>query len=313
MYAAFPASALHPAGPDAEALAGLTWILVAGATAIFTLLMVLALLAVFLPARRRPRLSSNAMILGGGVAFPVVVLSALLVYGVGLTGELRAPAGRDELRIELTGHMWWWEVRYPGAGGAAPAATANELRLPVGRPVALTLTSADVVHSFWVPSLGGKMDLIPGHARELRLRAARAGRYHGQCAEFCGAQHALMMLDVVALEPEEFDRWLADLRRPARDSRTDISLKGREAFLAQGCGNCHTVRGLVEGRLPAPDLTHVASRRWLGGGALRNTRENAIDWIARGEALKPGRAMPSFGHLDAATLAAIADYLAGLE
>lgn len=313
MHAAFPASALHPAGPDAEALVELTWILLAGATAIFALVMVLAALAVFLPERWRPRLSSNAMILGGGVAFPVVVLSALLVYGVGLTGELRAPAGRDELRIEVTGHMWWWEVRYPGAGGAAPVATANELRLPVGRPVALIMTSADVIHSFWVPSLGGKMDLIPGHERELRLRAARAGRYHGQCAEFCGAQHALMMLDVVALEPDEFEGWLAGQRRSAALPGNENEKKGREAFLAQGCGKCHTVRGLVEGRLPAPDLTHVASRRWLGGGALRNTRENAIDWIARGEAVKPGRAMPSFGHLDAATLAALADYLAGLE
>jgi cytochrome c oxidase subunit II len=304
-------SALDPAGREAQELARLTWILVAGATAILALVVLAAGYAVFRNPERRIRVSSRALIVGGGIVFPVVVLSALLVYGVGLMDELRGP-GNDGLHLHVTGHMWWWEVRYRGPDGEW-IATANEIGIPVGRPVTVSLSSEDVIHSFWVPSLAGKMDMIPGRRTEIRLHAERPGTYRGQCAEFCGDQHALMVFRVVALPPADFERWLEALRAPARMPADAQARAGSEAFLAQGCGNCHTVRGLVQGRLPGPDLTHLARRPWLGAGALPNTPENLVTWIAHGEAVKPGRAMPSYAYIEQATLSAIAHFLAGLE
>jgi cytochrome c oxidase subunit 2 len=306
-------SALDPAGPNAEALARLTWIMLAGGGTILGLVMLAACYAVYRDPDRRRGVSSTAMIVWGGIAFPVVVLSALLVYGVWLTGSLRAAPEDGALRVHVTGHMWWWEVRYWDSDAAGWVSTANELRIPVGRPVALSFSSHDVIHSFWVPSLAGKIDMIPGRHTELTLRAERAGSYRGQCAEFCGAQHALMAFHVVAVASEEFARWLEGLGAPARPPSGEQALLGRKAFLEQGCAACHTVRGLVEGKVPAPDLTHVGSRSWIGAGTLPNTREHMVAWLAHGESLKPGRAMPSYSHLEPATLAALAEYLAGLE
>lgn len=305
-------SALDPAGPDAQALARLTWVLFAGAGVILAIVVLAAGYAMFRHPERRLRLSSGALIVGGGIVFPAVVLSALLVYGMWLTGELRAAAPEGALRVHVTGHMWWWEVRYRGPQGEW-IATANELRIPVGRPVTVSLASPDVIHSFWVPSLAGKMDVIPGRLTEITLRAERPGVYRGQCAEFCGAQHALMAFLVLAVPEEDFQAWLVRQRAEVDPPSGEQARLGRKAFLAQGCGNCHTVRGLVQGRVSAPDLTHVGSRAWLGAGALRNTPENMVAWLAHGEAVKPGRAMPSFPDLEPATLSAIAQFLAGLE
>lgn len=304
-------STLDAAGPNAALLAQLTWVLIAGACVILALVVLAAGYAVFRHPDRRRGVSSTAMIVGGGIAFPVVVLSALLVYGVWLTGDLRAAASPDALRVHVTGHMWWWEVRY--RDGERWVASANELVVPVGREVAVSLASADVIHSFWVPSLAGKIDLIPGRRTTLTLRADRDGVFRGQCAEFCGAQHALMAFTVTALPPAQFEAWLAREREPARAPADPQALAGREAFLAQGCGSCHAVRGLVEPAMPAPDLTHVGARRWIGAGALRNTPENMVQWLAHGEAVKAGRAMPSYPQLEPATLEAIARFLAGLE
>lgn len=306
-------SALDAAGPAAEALARLTWIMAAGAAAILALVMIAAWYAVYRhPDKRRP-ISSAALIVAGGVALPVAVLSALLAYGVWLTGDLRASDEEGALQIHVTGHMWWWEVRYPGAREGERVTTANELRIPTGRAVSLSFSSPDVIHSFWVPSLAGKIDLIPGRVTRMRLQADRPGVYRGQCAEFCGAQHALMAFHVIALEPEAFERWLARLREPARQPSQEKAMLGKQLFVAHGCGNCHTVRGVVEGKLAAPDLTHVASRGFIGAGTLKNTREQRIAWLAHGEVVKPGRAMPSFAHLGEATLGALADYLGTLE
>jgi cytochrome c oxidase subunit 2 len=304
-------SALDPAGPEAEAVARLTWIMLAAATAILLLVMTLAAYAVFrAPQKRRP-VSANVFIAGGGIIFPLAVLSALLVHGVPLMGELRG-AEAGALRVQVTGHMWWWEVRYRGPDGEW-IATANELHIPVGRTVSVSLSSADVVHSFWVPSLAGKIDAIPGRLTAIALRADRPGVYRGQCAEFCGAQHALMSFRVFAVQPEDFERWLQQLNATARPASGEQAIAGREAFLAHGCGDCHTVRGLVRGSGPAPDLTHVGSRAWIGAGAMRNTPENIVTWLAHGEAVKAERAMPSFAHVEPATLSAIAQFLTGLE
>jgi cytochrome c oxidase subunit 2 len=306
-------SALDPQGPAAAALAQLTWVMIFGAAAIFALVMFVACYAVYRDPDKRRRVSPTSIIVAGGVAFPVVVLSALLAYGVALTGTLRAADENDALHIRVTGHQFWWEVLYPGASAGEFVASANEIRIPVGRSVALALTSRDVVHSLWVPNLAGKVDLIPGRVTRLALRAERTGTFRGQCAEFCGADHARMALHVVALAQDEFERWLANLRSPARAPGSERLRAGRDAFVAQGCANCHAVRGVTQPQIRAPDLTHLAGREWIGAGTFRNTREHLIEWIARGDAVKPGRAMPSYAHLDAATLASIADYLDSLE
>ena len=287
--------------------------MVTGATAIFAVVIALACYAVYRdPGKRRP-LSSVKLIVAGGVVFPVVVLSALLVYGVALTGSLRAADEADALHVRVTGYQFWWEVSYPGANAGERVATANEIRIPVGRPVVLTLTSADVVHSFWVPSLAGKIDLVPGRVTQLTLRADRAGTLRGQCAEFCGADHARMALHVVALPEESFQSWVDHQRQAASAPQSESAAAGRGDFIEQGCAHCHAIRGVTQPKLPAPDLTHVASREWIAAGTYRNTREQMIEWIARGDVVKPGRAMPSYRHLDPATLGRIADYLGGLE
>jgi cytochrome c oxidase subunit II len=310
-------SALDPAGPHAAALAQATWIMVGGATAIFVIVMLLAGYAVYRQPERRLRVPSNALIIGGGLVFPVVVLTALLAYGVWLTGALRAPEDgamqEGALQVGVTGRMWWWEVRYPGAREGEAAATANEIRIPVGRPVTFSLTSPDVIHSFWVPRLAGKIDLIPGRETRLTVRADRAGVFRGQCAEYCGTQHALMSFHVVALEPEAFEQWLARLREPARPPASEGARRGQEAFLKEGCAECHTVRGVTQARLAGPDLTHLAGREWIGAGTLPNTPAMLARWIAEGERVKPGRAMPSFPHLEPATVEALAAYLSGLD
>ena len=303
-------SALDPHGPEAAAIAQSHWIMLAGGAAILLVVMALALYAVFRdPARRAP--SATAVIVGGGVVFPVVALSALLVYGVSLSSGLRA-GEEGALEIEVVAHRWWWEVRYPGASGGAKVATANELRIPVGRAVAVRLTSADVVHSFWIPALAGKIDAIPGRENRIVLRADRPGSFRGQCAEFCGAQHARMALHAVALAPEEFERWLANLQRPVPASAREA--RGAALFRAH-CLECHAVRGLGAAgpRLAAPDLTHVASRAWLGAGTLENNRANLAAWIAANDRLKPGNAMPVFAHLAPGELDALAAWLESLE
>ena len=308
-----PQSTLDPQATAAETLARLTWIMFWGASAIFLLVIVLVAYAVYRNPAQRPRVSSTGMIVAGGVALPVIVLSALLAYGVSLTGALRADTEEGTLTIHVTAHQYWWEVLYPGAESGEFVASANEIRIPARRPVALVLTSRDVIHSFWVPNLAGKIDLIPGRVTHLTLQADRPGTFRGQCAEFCGEGHARMALHVVALNEEGFEGWLAKLRAPARAPADAALSKGRAAFLAQGCGNCHAVRGVSEPLLAAPDLTNLASRAWLGAGTLRNTREQLIEWIVRGELVKPGRAMPSYPHLDAETLGSIVDYLGSLD
>lgn len=306
-------SALHPGGPAADALAGLTWVVFVAATGIFLVVLALGLYAVFRDPSRRRRVSPTFMIVAGGCVLPAVVLTALLVYGVGLTGALRAQESEKSLAIRVTAHQYWWEIRYPDARAGEFVSAANEMRLPVGRPVSVELTSADVIHSFWVPALAGKVDVIPGRVTRLTLEAARPGIFRGQCAEFCGASHAHMAFDVLALPADEFERWLAHIRTPARMPGEARAQKGRQAFVAEGCAHCHAVRGLSTPQLPGPDLTHFGSRAYIGAGALTNTREHRIAWLVNGERVKPGRAMPSYPHLDRETLTALSDFLGSLQ
>ena len=301
---------LPAAGDAARAIEGIGWVLFVGGGAIFA--GVMALLAWSLRPGLRP-ISPRWWIAGAGVAFPATVLVALFAVSLPLTPVWKPVPPAGALIVTVTAHMWWWEVRYRDPATGADIVTANEIHLPVGRPVYLALTSADVIHSFWVPQLAGKMDMLPGRMQHLLVTATEAGSWRGQCAEFCGEQHAQMALQVVGLPPPAFDDWLARQALPAAPpTRADLAL-GREAFLAQRCGACHTVRGTqAAGRL-GPDLTHVGSRLALGAGALPNAPGARVRWVAHLQRVKPGARMPSYDRLDTATLNAIGAWLGSLQ
>ena len=302
-------SALNPQGPDAAVIAEMGWVLIAGAAVVFAITMALAGYAVFVRRERAARLSSRALILGGGIAFPAVTLAALLVYSLVRASDLSV-AGEGALRIEVTGHQWWWRVHYLDESGRVDFATANEIHVPAGRPVDLTLRSADVIHSFWVPALAGKLDMIPGRANRMRLAADAPGTYRGQCAEYCGGPHGFMAFLVIAQPAAEFEAWAARQREPASaDAR---HAKGASLFAAH-CAACHAVRGTAAGGSRGPDLTHVGGRSTIGAGRLPMNAGTLAAWIASGQRLKPGNLMPQFGHFPDEDLRALAGYLESLR
>lgn len=304
-------SALAPAGPAAQAIASLTTVLATGALVVLLLVMALVAYGALSGPRRA---TAGLWVIGGGIVFPVVVLSALLVYDRSLTvahGDAHSPAA---LTIAVEGRQWWWEVRYPpAADGGSEVVSANELHVPVGVEIELALSTSDVIHSFWVPSLAGKVDMLPGRRTRLLLRADREGVYRGQCAEFCGVQHAGMALLVVAVSRTTFEAWRAREAQPAAPPTTPEGARGHDTFLAQGCAGCHTIRGTAAlGRL-GPDLTHVGGRRTLAAATIGNHRDAMAAWVTDGDLIKPGNRMPSYRHLDQESIAAIADYLVGLQ
>lgn len=313
---------LAPAGAEAAALHDLTVVLLVGGTIILAGTLLLLALAL----RRGPRRAVAAAwwIAGGGVVLPVVVLAVLLGYSTARTAGLDRPPADSPLQVTVTGRLWWWEVRYRDPDGGPDVVLANELRLPVGRPARIALVSADAIHSFWVPQLGGKRDLVPGRVNHLVVTPTQRGTFRGFCAEYCGEQHARMGLQVVALPPPEFVHWLAAQARPARAAAVDAPgelARGRAAFTEHGCVQCHAVRGLAgsparpaAGDAPlGPDLTHVASRLSLGAGTLPNTGGAMKRWLVEVQRLKPGARMPSYAHLDAATQDDLAHWLEQLE
>lgn len=315
-------SALHPAGPDAEVIGQLAWVLSGGAAVIFIGVMVLCVMGL----RGRRVVSSRRWLLGGGVLLPVVVLSALLAFSTWRSAQLSTPSSQHAVKIAVMARMWWWEVRYTDPAGGPDIVLANEIRLPVGRPVYLGLGSADVIHSFWVPALAGKVDMVPGRWHGMTLHANSAGVYRGQCAEYCGEQHARMALHVVAQSEAEFTAWLAAQARPAGAPSASPSASasasavhaGRRIFEEQRCGACHTIRGAGDGAQVAqatlgPDLTHVGSRLHIGAGVLRNDRAALEAWIANPHVSKPGVRMPASADLPLADLQALATYLEQLK
>lgn len=306
-------SALAPKGTDASLIAQVSWVLFIGAALIFALVLGLTLYAVLAPRTRNSWAASHGFIIVGGIVFPVVTLTALLVYGLSLTGSVGRSTEAPALRIDVTGEQFWWRVRYQERGGLAAVDAANELHIPVGQPVELTLRSADVIHSFWVPNLAGKLDMIPGQQNVLSIKASAPGTYRGQCAEYCGIQHAQMAFYVIAHPPEEFERWLADHREPAAEPLADFVKRGRDLFVTAGCGACHTVRGIGASGKIGPDLTHVGSRRSIGAGMWPNNAGTLAAWIASSQHLKPGNKMPSFSVLSGTELRAVATYLESLK
>lgn len=304
-------SALDPAGPNAAAIARLSWIMFGGGVLVLALVMALTALALR-RGRSRRIIATQAAVIAGGIALPVVVLTALLVYGLVLARDIVAQPGPGALSVHVVGEQFWWRVHYEAANGER-IETANEIHIPVGRPVQFTLTTADVIHSFWIPKLGGKLDMIPGQTNRLVLQADRAGVYRGQCTEYCGAAHALMAFDVVAQPVEEFDAWLAGQGRPAQEPADPVLRRGSELFLAAGCGACHALRGTpATGRI-GPDLTHVGSRRSIAAGSYSTNKGTLAGWIASSQHLKPNNRMPSFAIFSGEELRAVAGYLESLK
>jgi cytochrome c oxidase subunit II len=309
-----PLSMLPPQGPGAAGIADLWWVLF-WATGIPAVAVILFTLFLFL-RRRRPDpdrlvVGDDAFIIGGGILLPAAVIAILLTTSVRTGGEVAHPSREPALTIDVIGHQFWWEVRYP----AHQITTANEIHVPAGEPVRLRLASADVIHSFWVPRLHGKIDTVPGKVNTFWIEADRPGAYRGQCAEFCGVQHALMGFWVVASPRASFEAWLADHRRPAAEPATEAARRGRAVFEDAGCSVCHVVQGHTDptaGQTAGPDFTHLARRRTLGAARLPNDREALAGWIQDPHAFKPGVRMPATA-LAPGDLHDLLDYLEGLR
>ncbi|HEV7346572.1 MAG TPA: cytochrome c oxidase subunit II [Devosia sp.] len=297
-------SALHPAGEDAAELADLFWFMTFGGALVWCIIMGAAIYAVVGKKRPRSERFADRFVFIGGVAFPTIGLAALLIFGLAMLPNW-AEADTPDLRVNVVAEQFWWRLGYEAEDGTA-IASANELHLPVGATAEFALTSTDVIHSFWIPSLGGKMDAIPGRINLLRLTATEPGIYRGVCAEFCGTSHALMAFPVVVHEPDDYADWLEAQRAPA-------TAEGAEAFLTAGCSACHVVRGISETGAVGPDLTHFASRLTIGAGTLPLTEANLHDWLIAPEHIKPGVRMPSFATLPDAHREAIVDFLLELK
>lgn len=301
-------SALDPAGSEAVALLDLFWILLAGAVLIWAAQNGTFFLVAVVKRGPMPRRWAEALIIGGGVVFPTVGLGALLVHALPYLTELRPPLAEPTVRV--TGEKWWWRVDYLTENGEI--ASANEIRLPVGRRTEVSLGSDKVIHSFWIPSLAGKMDMFPGRETRLALEPLRTGTFRGQCAELCGTGHALMAFSAVAMEPEAYDDWIAREAATARPPADERARRGRQIFLSEGCGACHAIRGTPAEGTFGPDLTHVGGRLTIGAGTLPNTPEGFATWIAETHSVKPEVDMPEYGLLGPKALAALAHYLDGL-
>jgi cytochrome c oxidase subunit 2 len=307
-------SALSPLGPNAREVLGL-FELTLWVSAVVCLLVGLALLQAFV-IRRWPggEAYGKLLVAGGGVALPAVVLPVLLVASLRIPWPF-AEEREGAFTVDVVAWQFWWEVRYPNPDpDGPPVVSANEVRIPVGVPVRFRLITRDVIHSFWIPKLGGKVDMIPGRVNFALLRADAAGEFRGACFEFCGLQHANMAFTVHALPPAEWAAWLRREAAPAAEPATEAARRGREVFVASGCGSCHQVSGHAgaDGRV-APDLTHLASRPTIGAGMLPNTRAALTGWIAATQQIKPGANMPSFNQLPGPDLHALSSYLEGLR
>lgn len=305
-------SVLHPGGPHAESLATLSWVMFIGSGVIFVFVLVLTAYAIIRKEESGGWMTRRGFIVGLGIVFPVVTLTILLVYGLAVARTL-VTGDPPALRIEVVGEKWWWRVHYVDAEGRTRLVSANEIRIPTGRPIEFVLKSADVIHSFWVPSLAGKLDMIPGRTNVTRFSADRPGIYRGQCAEYCGDQHALMAFYVVALTEPEFDAWYAQEAGPAIEPLLPFIASGKELFIQNGCGACHTIRGTQANGTIGPDLTHVGGRRSIAAGTYPNNVGTIAGWISSSQHLKPGNLMPSFGNLQGEELRAIAAYLESLK
>lgn len=310
-------SILRPDGPAAEPIVGLWWILI-WTTGIVTLIVFGLFAYAVIRARRASPATTRVpgggtlFVAVGGAVIPAVILVGLVWSTLDRGRDVALPAEAGATSIEVVGHQFWWEVRYPEAG----VVTANEIHIPAGRPVRITLTSTDVIHSFWAPTLAGKLDLVPGRTNELWLQTDTAGVYRGQCAEFCGVQHAKMGFLVIAQTPADFAAWLERQRRPAAAPAAGHLARGRDVFIEAECVNCHVIRGVnripdLLG-MPGPDLTHFGGRRTIAAATVPNRPPWLSRWILAPDAIKRGSRMPA-SPLSAADLNALVAYLESLR
>jgi cytochrome c oxidase subunit 2 len=286
-----------PAGPQASSIATLMWWFFG----ICAVVYVLVIGALFWTLARRRRAADDSaaasrsmgVAVTGAVGLTVVTLIALIVADSVAGRGLTAPSGPGAITVDVIGHQWWWEFQYHDVSPNEIVNAPNELHLPVGVPVVIRAMSRDVIHSFWVPRLHGKRDLIPGQITQTWIQADEPGVYRGQCAEFCGYQHAHMALLVVAEPMDRFLAWIQEQRKGAPQPATPEARRGHDVFMAASCALCHTIRGTPAGSRVGPDLTHVASRRTIAAGTLPNTAEHRAQWVADSQSVKPGNRMPA--------------------
>jgi cytochrome c oxidase subunit 2 len=312
-------SALDVHGPSAISLRQLIILIVAVCSVVWALVMIALIFAlvrkregaeppVYVDPATERRMTTTVV---AAVAATVIIITAFTVLSFFTTRSLSV-AGNEDLTVKVRGLQWWWGVEYFGSVPEQRFETANEIHIPVGRNVRLQLEGVDVIHSFWVPSLAGKQDLIPGRRNELFIRADRAGVYRGQCAEFCGLQHAHMGFFVIAEEQAAYDEWARSQRQDAAVASDAEMISGQQAFMAKQCAACHAIRGTPANGTTGPDLTHVGSRKYIAAGLLETTRGSLAAWIADPQTLKPGNNMPMVP-LSPDELRAISAYLASLK
>jgi cytochrome c oxidase subunit 2 len=318
---------LDAAGEEARRIAGLWWIVFLVCFAVYALVIFFLGGAIWRGMRRgtaavppapaltephQPGERRLAAFVATAVVATVITLFALLVIDFSTHRALEPPETGGALTIKVTGHQWWWQIEYQDRTPSNIIQTANELHLPLGRPVQLVLNSADVIHSFWLPNLAGKKDLVPGKETSLWLKPERLGTFRGQCAEFCGHQHAHMGLLAVVESPEDFSRWQEAQRKPAAEPVTEGQRHGREVFLSTSCVLCHTIGGTAAGSRVGPTLTHLGSRQMIAANAFPNNRGYLAGWILDPQALKPGARMPQ-NAIGSDDLQALLDYLESLK
>lgn len=302
-------STLSVFGADARDIRQIAIVLTFGTIIIFAITALLYLRAIRAPEHSLDHHQGMRMILWVGAIGPTLILTALLLYA--LPAMRPRPVGPADLVIRVEGEQFWWRVAYQPSDNRPSLSSANEIRVPVGRTVVFELMARDVIHSFWIPGLAGKMDMIPGRTNRLVVKAEKPGRYRGVCAEFCGLSHALMAFDVIAMDPVAFDTWLTDAR--AVGPLPAIATPGRALFDAQGCGACHTIRGTPHAGTIGPDLSRFGERLTLGAGILPPTIDNIAAFIRAPQQAKPGVRMPAYPQLSQEDARAIAHYLKAMK
>ena len=309
-------SVIDPRGPGAAAILHLSWPIFG-----MCILVYVAVIAVlFWSVLRRRRDTDDSAdtsrritrVVTAATAFTVLTIAGFTVGSVAAGHGLSSPSGAGAITVDVIGHQWWWEFQYRDVTPSDGVTSPNELHIPVGVRVVLNVSSRDVIHSFWVPNLHGKRDLIPGMTTTTWIQADTPGTYRGQCAEFCGYQHAHMSLVVVAEPMSDFLAWIANQRQPAADPSTEDARRGRDLFVQSSCVLCHTIRGTHAGSRLGPELTHVASRMSIAAGTLPNTADAVTKWIADPQVYKPGVRMPASTLRDG-DLRAVASYVRSLR
>lgn len=315
-------SALNPHGTGALHIANLWWMMFGFGTAVFLFVVALLLAALFRGQRGTSTTEPDSAggdtgrnwPIFGGIVMPLVIIGIVFGYSIYTLANIENPNQKPPIKIEVVGRRWWWEVKYPDQG----VTTANEIHLPVGVPVQIQLQSADVIHSFWVPQLHGKMDLIPTRINNITIQANDKGIYRGECAEFCGLQHAHMGFMVVVESQQDFDNWLNAQQQPAAEPADAIAAQGQKVFMNAGCVFCHTVKGLDDKEIDrssvdlGPDLTHLDSRLTIAGATLEKNRGNLAGWVVDAQHVKPGSLMPNM-YLNSQDLQALLAYLETLH